>query len=52
MGTPIKLTLENQTVFVCCAGCRDGALKKLKETLARVKQLQKLADPSRAESTP
>lgn len=24
MGTPIKLEMEGQTVFICCEGCRDG----------------------------
>ncbi|HEY2785734.1 MAG TPA: hypothetical protein VGJ05_12260 [Fimbriiglobus sp.] len=42
MGTPIKLTLKGQTVFVCCNSCVKGAekdpdatLKKLAEAKAK-----------------
>ncbi|MBS1984953.1 MAG: efflux RND transporter periplasmic adaptor subunit, partial [Bdellovibrionales bacterium] len=40
MGTPLRLTLEGQTVFVCCAGCTKAAKDKPKETLKKVAALQ------------
>lgn len=38
MGVPIKLTVKGQTVFVCCAGCRDEAIQEADRTLQRVKE--------------
>lgn len=43
MGVPIKLSVEGETVFLCCEGCRDEALKDPKKTLA---QLKKLTEPA------
>jgi multidrug efflux pump subunit AcrA (membrane-fusion protein) len=40
MGTPIKLTIEGQTVFICCSGCREKALADPKATLSRVEELK------------
>jgi Cu(I)/Ag(I) efflux system membrane fusion protein len=40
MGTPVKLTLENQTVFVCCSGCKEKALADPKATIATVEKLK------------
>lgn len=37
MGTPIKLTVKGQTVFVCCSGCREEAIQEADRTLKRVK---------------
>ena len=39
MGTPRKLMIEGQAVFVCCAGCEKAALTKPRETLAKLKLL-------------
>lgn len=36
MGPPIKLSVDGQTVFVCCEGCRNQALAKPAETLAQI----------------
>ncbi len=36
MGTPLKLDVKGQPVFVCCAGCKSKALKNADETLAAV----------------
>ncbi len=52
MGTPIKLLLEGQAVFLCCEGCKDVALEKPKETLARVKQFLKTKETPAVEPTP
>jgi Cu(I)/Ag(I) efflux system membrane fusion protein len=41
MGTPIKVLVEGQPVFVCCQGCRDGALKDPKAILATVERLKR-----------
>jgi len=39
MGVPVKLVINNQTVFVCCDGCRKAAQENAQETLAKVKKL-------------
>jgi multidrug efflux pump subunit AcrA (membrane-fusion protein) len=38
MGIPIKLTVRGQTVFVCCAGCREEAIREADRTLERVRE--------------
>lgn len=40
MGTPLKLDIKGEPVFVCCKGCRTKALKNPDETLARVADLK------------
>jgi hypothetical protein len=40
MGTPFKLMIDGQPVFLCCEGCKDGALKDPQATLAAVAQLK------------
>jgi len=37
MGAPVKLILEGQPVFLCCASCREAALKDPQQTLAKLK---------------
>ncbi len=39
MGTPVKIMIDGQPVFLCCEGCEDAAREKSKQTLERVKQL-------------
>ena len=39
MGPPLKIELENQVFFLCCAGCKDEALKDPSKTLAKVNEL-------------
>jgi hypothetical protein len=41
MGMPVKLSIEGQSVFLCCAGCKDKALANPDGTLAKVAQLRK-----------
>ena len=36
MGTPVKLTVEGQAVFLCCDGCKKSALANPRQTLAKV----------------
>jgi membrane fusion protein, copper/silver efflux system len=40
MGTPIKLMIQNQPVFVCCDGCPNGALANPQRTLDEVAKLK------------
>jgi hypothetical protein len=40
MGTPIKLMVKDQPVFLCCAGCRRKALANPDQTLATVAELK------------
>lgn len=41
MKAPIKLTVKDQPVFICCAGCRTRALADPDATLAQVQALKK-----------
>ena len=34
MGTPVKLEIKGEPVFLCCAGCKSAALKNPDEILA------------------
>jgi hypothetical protein len=43
MGTPLKLSIEGQAVFLCCSGCKKQALADAKQTLAKVEELKKAA---------
>ncbi|OYW24475.1 MAG: hypothetical protein B7Z55_02100 [Planctomycetales bacterium 12-60-4] len=36
MGIPVKLTIDGQTVFVCCPGCQRAALEDSDATLKKV----------------
>jgi hypothetical protein len=40
MGPPIKLVLNEKTVFVCCKGCEKKAKANLDKTLAKVAELK------------
>jgi hypothetical protein len=40
MGKPIKLTIKDETVFLCCDGCEKTALKDPDKTLARVEEVR------------
>ena len=42
MGLPVKLTLDGQTVLLCCASCKEEAKADVKATLDKVKQLKKI----------
>jgi len=43
MGTPIKVVIEGQPVFLCCKGCRSEATDEPAQTLAKVKELKQKA---------
>ena len=36
MGTPIKVDVDGQSVFICCEGCRDRLLDDPAKYLARL----------------
>lgn len=38
MGTPVKLTIQGETVFLCCESCRDEARANPERSVERVKQ--------------
>jgi hypothetical protein len=38
MGKPIKLTIKDESVFLCCEGCEKEAKKDPDKTLARVEE--------------
>jgi hypothetical protein len=40
MGTPVKILVQGQPVFLCCDGCTRKALADPEKTLARVKELK------------
>jgi hypothetical protein len=40
MGKPCKVTVNGETVFLCCEGCKKQALADSDKTLAKVKQLR------------
>jgi Cu(I)/Ag(I) efflux system membrane fusion protein len=52
MGAPIKLQVDGQTVFVCCDACKDAALGKPAETLAKVAKLKQGKSAPAAASPP
>jgi membrane fusion protein, copper/silver efflux system len=41
MGVPVKITLKDQTVFLCCPGCVEQAKKDPEKTLNKVAELMK-----------
>lgn len=40
MGTPIKVMIQGQPVFLCCKGCEKTAQKEPEKTLATVEKLK------------
>ena len=44
MGTPVKLELDGQPVFLCCKGCTGKAQANPKATLAKVEELKKAGE--------
>ncbi|HVA49644.1 MAG TPA: efflux RND transporter periplasmic adaptor subunit [Pirellulales bacterium] len=45
MGKPVKLLIDGQPVFLCCAGCEEGAKADPKKALAKVKDLKERGKP-------
>jgi Cu(I)/Ag(I) efflux system membrane fusion protein len=40
MGPPIKIMIENQPIFLCCAGCQKEAVDHPTQTLARAENMK------------
>ena len=40
MGAPIKLTIKDQPVFICCGGCKKKAEADPDKTLAKLEELK------------
>jgi RND family efflux transporter MFP subunit len=40
MGTPLKLVLKGEAVFLCCKGCEKDALTEPEKTLRKVEELK------------
>jgi hypothetical protein len=40
MGTPVKVMIKDEPVFLCCKGCVKSAKKDPDKTLAKVKELK------------
>jgi hypothetical protein len=40
MGTPLKVMVKGQPVFLCCGGCEDEAKAEPEKTLAKVEELK------------
>jgi hypothetical protein len=40
MGTPVKVMIKGQPVFLCCNGCEEEAREHPDETLAKVEKLK------------
>ncbi len=45
MGTPIKIEVKGQPLFLCCEHCEEDARKDPEKTLARVKELKEKNAP-------
>jgi hypothetical protein len=45
MGTPKKLIIDGQPVFICCDGCEERARERSEQTLATVKRLKESRKP-------
>ena len=42
MGTPVKVSINGKSVFLCCAGCKAKAAKNGAETLAKAAESKKV----------
>ncbi len=40
MGTPLKLDIKGEPVFLCCSGCKSKALENPEATLASVAKMK------------
>ena len=52
MGTPIKLTIKGQPVFICCGGCRKKAEADPDKTIAKLEELKAKKTAGAPRSTP
>jgi membrane fusion protein, copper/silver efflux system len=52
MGPPVKLTLEGETVFLCCSGCKAQATANPQKTAQRVRELRRQLPQPPAKGAP
>jgi hypothetical protein len=52
MGTPVKLTLDGETVFICCPACKDQATGNPQKTVERVRELRRRPLPTQPNAAP
>jgi hypothetical protein len=45
MGPPVKIMIQDQSVFLCCSGCRKEAVDHVQQTLATVAHLKAEKSP-------
>jgi hypothetical protein len=46
MGTPVKVLVNDEPVFLCCKACKPTALAEPEKTLAKARELKKAAEAS------
>jgi Cu(I)/Ag(I) efflux system membrane fusion protein len=51
MGTPVKIEIKGQPVFLCCEGCEDTARENPEKTLAKVQELKGQAGKGKTENS-
>lgn len=51
MGKPIKMVLNDQTLFVCCKGCEKAATKNPDKTLDALKKLKTASTPGASDAS-
>ena len=49
MGSPVKLMIDGQAIFLCCEGCRETALENKAETIEKARQLRSTQPPHAVE---
>jgi hypothetical protein len=49
MGVPIKVQVEGQPVFLCCASCKDKAIENPQKTLAQVAKAKQTRSAAKEE---
>ena len=47
MGSPVKVVIQDQPVFLCCPGCKAKALADPQATLAKVRKLKEANEGSK-----
>ncbi|MDX1929053.1 MAG: hypothetical protein SFV81_21175 [Pirellulaceae bacterium] len=47
MGTPVKVVVKGETLFLCCDGCKAKALRNADTTLANIAKLRSESGPKR-----
>ncbi|WP_417848419.1 hypothetical protein [Thalassoglobus sp.] len=51
MGTPVKVMVDGQPIFICCEGCRGPLLEDPEKYLAELEEKKKKAAEKEAEAS-